>query len=419
MDVEDAEHRLAILYERRAVFGADVFGGVVVKEWASDGRLEYPQIFERFNEQIVDRFWGPEELEKLKGFLDKIGKRTEYGLTWILKEEHFVKALKNDSAILSMPYSEKGAKIIFLQLRYLSVFPFNCINAREYLTVYSLARSLIWILPFYQKWALGGASRDNKAFNDQAKEDLEMSRIRTSKDHRRLTFLSLAEGAPSTRLQARPPSLREGEIEKCPTLECWTPDLLDVLFATQPTEDLEKPVKRASREAFRKFAEEFVEETMALDHFTIPLDRFRELTMFLLSIHFDAPRSKNFNEVAKSIDESELRSAAETITKAFSQNISVKEGTNSSVGITWPMFEEGLKVAGLLFDPMYHLLDQFFNKRSTLDVSLNIAPLPGTVVPASPKSIMSTMTTPRLAQLSMMISSSTDFGQREWKKAGN
>lgn len=310
-------------------FFAIMSGDERLDELICEGEMEKDAIMDRMIKLNRDRY----KDVRLKELFYKHATRTRSG-EWCTSEEGFLSFLHKHGA-LPLSLQEQG-RILYQVFLYLSVFPFvrsppKAMTVEEFFRACEFSDLLELRLS-------GGHTR-------------ESWRYRTKSDRRRLVFQSLATTRDGRKLPfdaeewSRQAAWRSSELDgvssQDPEAQCSNYDehgdemyydTLCFIWASQWR--LAGPV--VPLEHFRGLARELHGDDLHLHHLSIPRDRFRCLVKFLLLGQFG---NTGGMEISKFSD---LDRVVNSMVRPFFRI--------AGVGITWPMFDDAMRLMVSLKD---------------------------------------------------------------------
>lgn len=332
---------------------------------------------------IFDRSRILERLElTAKNVLQPAQEKIPYGLHE-LDHESFTSQL-HDKGGLPQSCSDFGP-LVYNIIAYLGATPFHTRlrERRSSLSLSEVYRGLAWVLPDLHQSLVVASNR---------------SRARTTADHRRLLFQSLATTTHGSSFDPVKARQRATDNAHSSTDSRWTDwiavnfdddgdemyhDVLDVLYATQP--ETNPPYGDVKRDDFRDLAKTLAKDQPQLHTLAISRDEFTIFITFLLALQFEHKTQPN---------PPQYEDAARSLTALFCE-------TGDSEIITWPQFDDALQQMPFLFDPLYRLLSSAFLKAAPFAVSGDwLAPQPP---------VDSFMNLPRLSQLATIVNQDVDF----------
>ncbi|KAF7532062.1 hypothetical protein G7054_g8296 [Neopestalotiopsis clavispora] len=340
-----------------------------IDEWIAKGIFDRSRILERL-ELAAKNVLQPAPEKILNGLHE-------------FDQESFTSQL-HDKGGLPQSCSDFGP-LVYNIIAYLGATPFHARPGERpsSLSLSEVYCGLTWVLPDLHQSLVVASNR---------------SRARTTADHRRLLFQSLATNTHESSSDPIKACQRATDNAQSSTDSRWTDwitvnfdddgdemyhDVLDVLHATQP--ETNPPYGDVKRDDFRDLAKTLAKDQPQLHTLAIPRDEFTVFVTFLLALQFEHKSQPNL---------SQYEDAARSLTALFCE-------TGDSEIITWPQFDDALQQTPFLFDPLHRLLSSAFLKATPFAVSGDwLAPQP-------PED--SFMNLPRLSQLATIVNQDVDF----------
>lgn len=302
-----------------------------IAEWEAQGLMTMDKLFENWNEGASPIDIAYDHRGSFEPRFEAIAIEDENG-TKRLDEANLIGFLRQHNVF--PPTFKEVEPIIFRSACYFINYPFHTETSPTF-TIKELDRVLWWLHPSPKSLSpepCGGGSRD---FTEIDNRRLLFQSLSTERNGRLFPF-DRDEWRREARRRTLEVSPRQMSCRKqCDHFCCdeWGDelyhDLLDVVMSCQPPRPL--PIMGERRDCFRPFVAGLHAEAPELREFTVSPDRLRAMVRFCLYHNLGLGNEDHPLHVG------DLEGATDCIMRAFPQD--------RDIGINWPMFDEGCKVA--------------------------------------------------------------------------